>query len=155
MASPYKAPRFNALFRKLKGRPMFLLLRSQWEAMKAFTERPVQIDISETPLARLATEAEIVAAVAERRADYEAEITIYRRDPKDPRPIKVDRYLVWERVPDHRDFPAMLNAASTCDNSNMRGFLVDHVFLVKEEPGSDHWLSELPQEIAAAVKRRS
>src|SRR5882672_4076155 len=102
------APRFWVHFQRLEGRPMFLMLRSQWEAVKALTGQRVPIEISRTPMARLATEAELAAAVAERKSDYEAMITVYRRDPKDPVPINVDRYLVWERIPDHRDFLAMV-----------------------------------------------
>ena len=134
---------------------MFLMLRSQWEAVKALTDQPVPIEISRTPIARLATEGELAAAFAERRSDYEAMITVYRRDPKDPMPINVDKYVVWERIPDHRDFLTMVNTASTSDNANMRGFLADHVFLVKEKAGPDHWLPDLPVEIVAVVTRRS
>jgi hypothetical protein len=134
---------------------MFLMLRSQWEAVKALAGQSVPIEISKTPLARLATEADLAAAVAEHKSDYEATITVYRRDSKDSMPINVDRYLVWERVPDHRDFLAMVNHASTSDDSNMRGFLEDHVFLVKEKPGPDHWLPDLPVEIFAVVTKRS
>ncbi len=154
-ASPYSAPRFWAYFQGVEGRPMFLMLRSQWEALKALAGQRVPIEISRTPMARLATETDLAAAVAERKSDYEATITVYRHDPKDPMPINVDRYLVWERVPDHRDFFAMVNTASTSDNANMRGFLADHVFLVKEKPGPDHWLPDLPVEIVAIVTKRS
>jgi len=154
-ASPYNAPRFWAHFQRVEGRPMFLMLRSQWEAVKALAGQQVPIEISNTPMARLATRADLAATVAERKSDYEAMITIYRRNPNDALPINVDRYLVWERVPDHRDFSAMVNTASTSDNANMRGFLADHVFLVKEKPGPDHWLAEVPVEIVAVVTKRS
>lgn len=48
----------------------------------------------------------------------------------------------------------MVNSASTSDNANMRGFLRDHVFMVKEPPGTDHWLAELPSSVVAVVKKR-
>jgi hypothetical protein len=137
---------------------MFVMARSVWEAMKARAGEPVEIDLSQTPMAKLATLADFEAAVAERKSDYEARITIYRHDAKDhPFPINVDTYVVWERVPDHLDFMAMVITASTCNNANMRGFLADHVFLVKEERGSGgsaHWLPELPDKIVATVKKR-
>ncbi len=134
---------------------MFLMLRSQWEAVRALAGRRVPIEVSNTPMASLATAADLAAAVAERKSDYEAIITIYRRDPKDPMPVNVDRYLVWECVPEHRDFLAMVNSASTSDNANMRGFLADHVFLLKEKPGPDHWLPDVPAEIVAVIAKRS
>ena len=67
----------------------------------------------------------------------------------------MDRYLVWERMPDHRHLFTMVNAASTSDNANLRGFLADHVFLVKEGPGFDHWLPEVPIEIRAVIAKRN
>ncbi len=158
MASPYSAPRFWAYFQKLEGRPMFLMLRSQWETVKIRPGERVPIEVSSTPMARLVTAADIAAAVAERKSDYEATIAIYRRDPKDAAhaaPINVDRYLVWECIPDHRDLFAMVNSASTSDNANLRGFLADYVFLVKEGPGPDHWLPEVPIEIRAVIAKRT
>ena len=83
MASPYSAPRFWAYFQKLEERPMFLMLRSQWETVKIQPGERVPIEVSNTPMARLVTAADIAAAVAERKSDYEATIAIYRRDPKD------------------------------------------------------------------------
>lgn len=153
-ASPYIAPRFWAYFKKIEERPMFLMPRRQWEAIKAPAGQRVWIDVSDTPMARLATKSDLAAVVAECKSDYEGIITIYRHDPKDPMPINVDRYLVWERVPDHRDFFAMVNSASTSDNANMRGFLADHVFLAKEKQGHDHWLPALPAWVEAVVHKR-
>ena len=158
MASPYSAPRLCAYFQKLEGRPMFLMLRSQWETVKIRPGERVPIEVANTPMARLVTAADVAAAVAERKSDYETTVAIYRRDPKDgahAAPINVDRYLVWERVPDHRDLFAMVNSASTSDNANLRGFLADYVFLVKEGPGPDHWLPEVPIEIRAVIAKRS
>jgi hypothetical protein len=158
MASPYSAPRLWAYFQKLEGRPMFLMLRSQWDTVKIRPGERVPIEVSNTPMARLVTAADIAAAVAERKSDYEATIAIYRRDPKDAAhaaPINVDRYLVWERVPDHRDLFAMVNSASTSDNANLRRFLADYVFLVKGRPGPDHWLPEVPIEIRAVIAKRN
>jgi hypothetical protein len=46
----------------------------------------------------------------------------------------------------------MVNSASTEDNSNMRGFLDEYVFFVKEPMSDDHWLPDLPTHIQAAVR---
>jgi hypothetical protein len=119
--------------------------RQEWERMKAGQGKEVSIEIEQTPLLRLATEARLLAATAERRSEYEVTITIYREDPADAAngtPINVDRYVVWERVPDHLDFQQMVNTASTEDNANMRGFLNDHVFMVKEPHGAGRRLRE-------------
>ena len=125
--------------------------------MKAGQGEEISIEIDQTPLLRLGTEARLLAATAQRRSDYEVTVTIYREDPADATkgtPINVDRYVVWERVPDHLDFQQMVNTASTEDNANMRGFLDDHVFMVKEPPDSGHWLAEVPPRVRAIVRKR-
>jgi len=48
----------------------------------------------------------------------------------------------------------MVNTASTEDNTNMRRFLADHVFMVKDPVGPDHWLAEVPAEVVAVVRIR-
>ena len=58
------------------------------------------------------------------------------------------------RLHEDPDLFALVNAASTSDNANLRGFLADYVFLVKEGPGSDHWLPEVPIEIRAVIAKR-
>jgi hypothetical protein len=49
----------------------------------------------------------------------------------------------------------MVNEASTSNDENMRGFLDAHVFMVKEPPGPDHWLSELPTTVKATLRSTS
>ena len=45
----------------------------------------------------------------------------------------------------------MISSASTEDNDNFQEFRLAHVFLVKAEPGPDHWLRELPEWVTAVV----
>ncbi len=47
----------------------------------------------------------------------------------------------------------MVNAASTEDNVNMRGFLDDHVFFVKDVVRDGHHLADLPEHVKALVRR--
>ena len=75
MASPYRAPRLWAYFQKLEGRPMFLMLRSQWETVKIQPGERVPIEVSNTPMARLVTAADIAAAVRFLVSDEAAYIT--------------------------------------------------------------------------------
>jgi hypothetical protein len=89
-----------------------------------------------------------------RKSSVEVVVEVYRYDPVDmPLPINLDRYLVWERLPPHRDLVAMVNAASTEDNANMRGFLDDHVFFVKNVVRDGHHLADLPDQVKALVRR--
>jgi hypothetical protein len=93
--------------------------------------------------------------VAERNSEREVVISVYRHDEKDtPTNINVDRYRVWERLPAHRDYVSMVNAASTEDNTNMRAFMEDHVFLVKDIVTCGHWLHELPVRVRELLARR-
>ena len=151
-----QAPRFHAYFSHLEGHHVLLMSRPDWEQLGRMI-RPgelVEIELSPTPIAAVVQDSRVVAAVAERQSDSEVAIEVYRDDPRDaPTPVNRDRYRLWERLPSHRDYQAIVNSASTEDNANMRGFLDDHVFLVKDEMIVEHWLRELPARVRAVLRR--
>ena len=43
----------------------------------------------------------------------------------------------------------MIVTGDTDNDINFSHYTNDHVFLIKEEPGDDHWLKELPREVYA------
>jgi len=153
--SRFKAPRFHAWFERLEGRSVLLMSREEWDAFRVHAYQPVPISIAQTPIAAVAARGGVAAVTAERQSAYEVQVSVYREDPKDPSPINVDHYRVWERLPIHRDFKAMVNDATTSDDDNLWGFLDDHVFMVKEAPGPDHWLADLPMTVRAVVMSTS
>jgi hypothetical protein len=152
-----QAPRFHAFFTHIEGRKVMLMPRRDWERLNQLREGDIaKIELSTTPIADVAHDSRIQAAVAVRESDAEVVVEVYRKDPKDaPTPINVDRYRVWERLPQHRNYVDMVNWASTEDNPNMRGFLEDHVFLVKDVVASGHWLDDLPARVRAVVGREA
>ena len=129
--------------------------RVAWKELKLHEDKPVLIDVSQTPMSGVARDALVVAAVAQRASTATARISIYRYDPEDaPTPYNVDHYEVWEDLPSFHDYEEIVSAASTRDDDNLRGFMQGNVFIVKEKPGKDHWLSqpELPALIRTVVR---
>lgn len=129
--------------------------RRDWQRVSQLREGDtIEIDLTTTPIADVAGDSRIEAAVVVRQSQVEVVVEVYRYDPKDmPEPINLDRYRVWERLPPHRNYAEMVNAASTEDNANMRGFLEDHVFFVKDVVSHGHRLRDLPLHIRAIVGR--
>jgi hypothetical protein len=150
-----QAPRFQAYFSHIEGRDVMIMSRRDWQQVNQLREGDMaKIDLGTTPIAEVARDSRIEAAVVVRKSPVEAVVEVYRYDPADmPAPINLDRYQVWERLPPHRNFAAMVNAASTEDNANMRGFLDDHVFFVKDVVRAGHHLSDLPEQVKALVRR--
>ena len=150
-----QAPRFQAWFNHLEGREVMVMSRHGWEQANEVREGEMApIDLSRTPIASVARDSRIEAAVVVRKSPVEVVVEVYRYDPVDiPLPINLDRYRVWERLPPHRNFAAMVNAASTEDNANMRGFLDDHVFFIKDVVEDGHHLAELPGHLKALRRR--
>ena len=150
-----QAPRFQAWFSHLEGREVMVMSRHDWEQANQLREGEMaQIDLSTTPIASVARDSRIEAAVVVRKSPVEVVVEFYRYDPVDmPLPINLDRYRVWERLPSHRNFAAMVNAASTEDNANMRGFLDDHVFFIKDVVRDGHRLADLPEHVKALARR--
>jgi len=152
-ASPPKAPRFHFYFQRIEGRSVFVMRRTEWEELEGHKGQPVLIDIKQTPMSGVAREALVVAAVAERVSPAMARITICRYDQKDqPSPYNIDTYLVWKSLPGHLDYLDMVNAASTEDNENLRRYLRENVFIVRENPANDHWLPELPAKVLSLIR---
>lgn len=139
------APRFRAYFEYAEGRPVVHMTRGDWDALKVSSSNTALIDIEQTPLAAVASDASVVAAYGQRFSTATAEIGVVRLDPADaPNVYNVDRYLVWEDLPSHRSFSSMVVAASTKDNENLRQYLRETVLWVKLEPDEDHHRPDLP-----------
>jgi len=155
MSSTYHAPRFHARLTYIEGRSVLLMSRVTWKELKFQEGKPILIDVSQTPMSGVARDALVVAAVALRSSTSTARISIYRYDPEDaPTPYNVDHYEVWEDLPSFHDYEEIVSAASTRDDDNLRGFMQGNVFIVKEKPGKDHWLSqpELPALVRTVVR---
>ena len=150
-----QAPRFQAYFSHIEGRDVMVMSRREWQRANQLREGGMaKIDLSTTPIGGVASDSRIEAAVVVRESPVEVVLEVYRYDPVDiPLPINLDRYRVWERLPPCRNFAAMVNAASTEDNANMRGFLDDHVFFVKVVVRDGHHLADLPEHVKALVRR--
>jgi len=149
-----QAPRFQAYFCHLEGREVMVMSRHDWQQANQLRKGEMaQIDLSTTPIAAVGRDSRIEAAVVVRKSPVEVVVEVYRYDPADmPLPINLDRYRVWERLPPHRNFAAMVNAASTEDNANMRGFLDDHVFFFKDVVANGHHQADLPEQVKALVR---
>ncbi len=149
MTAGPRAPRFLAYFASsITGRPVLTMKRSTWEAMKPKLGESVRVDISQMPISAVAYDAVVLAATAENLASTGTDVVVYRDDPRDaPERVNVDRYAVLENVASRVDLQQIFNAASTEDNSNLRDYLRQTVFLVKKDPGRDHHLLELPAHV--------
>ena len=150
-----QAPRFQAWFSHLERREVMVMSRHDWEQANQLREGEMApINLTTTPISNVARASRLEAAVVVRNSPVEVVVEVYRYDPVDmPLPINLDRYRVWERLPPHRTFAAMVNAASTEDNANMRGFLNDHVFFVGDVVRDGHHLADLPDHVKALARR--
>lgn len=151
-----KAPRLQAFLEREYGPSVFAFPRTDWEALGVGSTRLVQIDVRNTPINRLAQDASKVAAVAHQLGSYQARVSVYRYDETDqPTPWNTDHYSVWLDLDRHRDIREFVNRASTSYDANLVRYLHETVFWVKEQPGDDHWLGDLPSSVVAVVQFRS
>jgi hypothetical protein len=121
------------------------MARETWEGFRVHEDKPVTIDLELTPLSGVARDASVIAAMARRSSMVSSEIAVVRYDAKDdPTPLNVDRYTVFEDITSHQSFEAIVAGGSTHDNENLREYCRENVFIVKQDPGPDHWLRGLP-----------
>ncbi len=155
MNPPHEAPRLRAYLESGEGRPVLHMSRSDWSSIYTGTG-PELVSIERLPMNRVATDATVVAAYAQRFSMATAEVAIVRLDPPDaPNIYNTDKYEVWEDLPSHQSFRQIVQAASTEDNENLRAYLAQTVFLVKREPDDEHQLPELPLTAQLLLRQRS
>jgi hypothetical protein len=155
-----KAPRFHTLWQHIeKKKRIFAIRRDHWDSLNisgSTDEKLVKLDLEQfqpLPISDLFTDSDMIGGTAFATSST-VTIKIYRRDPKDePTPINVDTYTVWIGLPSYLNRPQMIVSADTDDDANFSHYANDHVFLVKEKPGDDHWLKELPREVYALLSR--
>ena len=139
------APRLKAYLEYAERRPVLHMKRDAWDELDVTSTTTCLIDVGQTPMARTAHEASVVAAYGRRFSSATAEVGIVRLDPDDkPDIYNTDKYLVWVDLPSHSSFSQMVSAASTEDNENLREFLRENVFFVKQDPDDEHRRSDLP-----------
>ena len=132
---------------------MFVSPRGDWDAVGVNSTNVVQIDACRTPIARVTQDASRLAIVAHQLGLSDARVSVYRYDESDqPTPWNVDHYSVWLNINTHPEIHEMVNRASTSYDDNLVRYLGENVFWVKEEPGDDHWLPELPTSVLAVVE---
>lgn len=149
MGQTPQAPRFHAYLERVENRSVLIMPRAEWAQIRPMEGTPVPVDITDTPMAAVAQRASVVATVAVQFSSS-PEIHIYRYDQRDaPTPYNLDRYSVWENLPSSRSYEQIVAAASTNDDENLRSFMRDNVFLVKQSPGPEHWLLALPSSVVA------
>ena len=151
------APRFHTLWENREGRRIFIMKKEQWEEIKVNQGNLFRLDLEEVskfPMGGVATRPGFLTAVASSTGE-EVQMTIYREDPKDfPTPVNVDKYKIWESFPPQilTSRTEMIHTADTNADINFDVYEKDHIFIVKEDAGEGHWLSELPSSVVALVE---
>jgi hypothetical protein len=151
------APRFHAYWESIEGKRVLIMKRQDLESLDFLKTAKVALRLEKAkslPISRIFQENKFIGGTI-RPTGEKFSIKIYREDPKDyPTPVNVDTYNVWVGLlPTYFDVPKMILNAATRDDSNFAFYASDHVFFVKEDPGSDHWLEHLPPEVQMLLSR--
>lgn len=156
---PAQAPRFHLYITKrhFEGRSVLTWPRDQWENIAGQEGELVLMDVNATPMSGVAADATVLACVAERYVPPDGQVSIYRYDTADgSTPVNKDVYKVW-RGETLRNIPNLVELATacgTCADANLHQFLGENNFLVKEEPGNDHRLANLPESVQVKIDQK-
>ena len=151
------APRFHAYWEKVEGKRVLIMKKRDWESLNISRTATVALNFEKAgslPINQIFQENRFIGGIVAPTGE-KFQIKIYREDPQDdPTPVNVDSYDVWVGIlPTYFDVPKMILYASTSDDSNFQFYASDHVFFVKEDPGNDHWLEQLPLEVQVMLSR--
>ena len=137
----------------IEGTDILSMRSSEWHDLVGHEGKPVKFDVRSTPMRGVSDVTSVIGTLAHEVTPVTARVSVFRDDPKDaPNRINVDHYRVWTDLSGHPRLKNMIEAASTSYNENMKTFIEDNVFLVKEKPGSDHRMPTLPSSIYLVFK---
>jgi len=117
----------------------------------------VPMDVNATPMSGVAADATVLACVAEKHVPPDGQVSIYRYDTADgSTPVNKDVYKVvrGETLRSIPNLVELANACGTCADANLHQFLGENDFLVKEDPGDDHWLTKLPESVQVRIDQK-
>ena len=147
------APRFKFYWERIERPSILTMRRADWDTVIGMPVQPITFDVSSTPLYGITHTSSVVASVAHQYGPANANIEIYRYDDKDaPYVINQDQYEAWTDLSSHPKLTEMITKASTEYNDNFKTYVEQNVFLVKKEPGPDHWLTTLPSSLSLIMK---
>ena len=136
--------------------PVIHMRRADWAGLNTASTGTVLVDIRRTPLANVASDASLVATYAHRYGPSKVQVGVVRLDLQDaPDIYNTDKYEVWEDLSSHPQFSAMVSAASTENNQNLRTYVAESVFLTKLEPDDEHRRPDLPGTIKILLNEPS
>jgi len=98
--------------------------------------------------------ASTLVAVASGIAVAQPGMDVLRYDAKDaPYVINLDHYTVVENIHLHNVYPEALKVAKVEDTPQLRWELQNSVYVIKEPPNDNHWLTEFPKYVLDAKKK--
>ena len=129
--------------------------RSVWESFSIGSTELISIDPLHTPIARVVQKVSTNAVVACYVGPSEARVSVYRHDPRDPKPWNADHYSVLADIREHLDIRDTANRASTSYDVNMIEHLSEHVHWRRQpRTSTNHWFDfdELPAFVQSVVR---
>jgi hypothetical protein len=110
-----------------------------------------QLAASALPIHAVAQQATVVAIAGSGIVNPQPGIDVVRFDGGDrPFVYNVDHYSVVEDLPSHPEYEAIVRKAGVQLTREVRKFMSENVFVVGPERLDNHWVMEIPAQIAAA-----
>lgn len=98
--------------------------------------------------------ASTIVAVASGIVVAQPGMDVFRYDAKDtPYVINLDHYTIIENLHLHDVYPEALKVAHLDDTPELRWELQNNVYVIKEPPNDNHWLTEFPKYVLEAKKK--
>ena len=78
---------------------------------------------------------------------------VLRYDPVDaPYILNLDHYTIIENLHNHEIYSEALKVALIHDSPELRYELQNNIFIIKEPPNDNHWMTDFPNYILNALK---
>lgn len=152
----YTKTKLQFAMRKILGRSVMAMPRSDWEKLIREDGKPTQVSSLGAPFANVMHEAQVVAVAASGHQNPNPGIDIVRRDDRDaPYIYNIDHYTVVQTLRLHDAYNTILTKTGITDSPELQQCLNHNVFVVKQDSTEtdNHWTEDIPAQIKNAHKK--
>lgn len=139
---------------RIEGRSVASMGYGDWARLVRPDGAITELEELPSAIANPKLQASTLVSVASGIAAPQPGMDVLRFDRKDaPYCINLDHYTIIENLQSHDIYPDVVEMTKIDDTPELRWELQNSIYIMKEPPNSNHWLTDFPQYVLEAQRR--
>ena len=145
--------RVNFALNRIENKSVAAMGSADWYRLVRSDGRITELEELPKAISNPKLAASTLTVVASGIAVAQPGMDVLRYDPVDaPYILNLDHYTIIENLHNHEIYSEALKVASIQDSPELRYELQNNIFIIKEPPNDNHWMTDFPNYILNALK---